>query len=121
MTTTALITGLGNNLSDNGQGEVLELENHVRQSIRDILTTRLETRVMRPEYGSKLYRLVDNPVNAGWIARAVHEATEAIEKWEPRVSVLKIKPLSTSQGKVELEITFTLNGETLNENIEITN
>ncbi|MEN1410054.1 GPW/gp25 family protein, partial [Pseudomonas aeruginosa] len=36
---------------------------HIRQSIADILTTRIGTRVMRREYGSQLPELIDAPFN----------------------------------------------------------
>ena len=43
-------------------GQALSGLDHLRQSIRDILTTRIGTRVMRRDYGSRLPDLVDSPV-----------------------------------------------------------
>ena len=43
-------------------GQPLAGIDHLRQSIRDILTTRIGTRVMRRDYGSRLPALVDNPM-----------------------------------------------------------
>ncbi len=37
---------------------------HVIQSIEDILTTPIGQRVMRPTYGSFLFELIDQPLNA---------------------------------------------------------
>ena len=42
-------------------GQALSGIDHLRQSIRDILTTRIGTRVMRRDYGSRLPTLVDTP------------------------------------------------------------
>ena len=47
-------------------GQALSGIDHLRQSIRDILTTRIGTRVMRRDYGSRLPTLVDNPMTQGW-------------------------------------------------------
>lgn len=41
-------------------GQPLSGIDHLRQSIRDILTTRSGMRVMRRDYGSRLPALVDN-------------------------------------------------------------
>jgi Phage baseplate assembly protein W len=51
---------------DRRTGESISGLDHLRQSIEDILTTPLGSRRMRPEYGSKLRRYVDMPVNDGW-------------------------------------------------------
>jgi phage baseplate assembly protein W len=51
-------------------GQALSGLDHLRQSIRDILTTRIGTRVMRRDYGSRLRRppLAPVPIGAyGWI------------------------------------------------------
>ena len=44
-------------------GGAISTVEHIGQSISDILTTRLGTRVMRREYGSLLPELVDQPFN----------------------------------------------------------
>ena len=49
-------------------GQPLSGYEHLKQSIADILTTPVGSRVMRPEYGSHLPRMVDLPVNEGWIS-----------------------------------------------------
>jgi phage baseplate assembly protein W len=63
---------------------------HLRQSITDILTTRLLSRVMRPEYGSRLPDLVDDPLNSVTFLRIKAATVEAIAKNEPRIKIEKI-------------------------------
>lgn len=46
---------------DRNTGKLLSGTDHIRQSIVDILTTPLGTRVMLPEYGSKLLILLIIP------------------------------------------------------------
>ena len=46
-------------------GKGLDGLEHLFQSIRDILTTPVGSRVMRREYGSKLFELVDRPMEPG--------------------------------------------------------
>ena len=47
---------------------------HLRQSVRDILTTPLGSRVMRRDYGSGLFKLIDRPLNGVTLA-ALYAAT----------------------------------------------
>ena len=44
-------------------GTLLSDEAHLRQSITDILTTPLGSRVLRRDYGSRLYELIDAPIS----------------------------------------------------------
>ena len=60
---------------------------HIRQSIRDILTTPIGTRVKRREYGSLLPSLIDQPGNPSNRLRLMSATVMAIIKWEPRVIV----------------------------------
>jgi len=79
-------------------GQPLVGIDHVCQSIRDILQTPLGGRVMRPEYGSNIPRMVDQPVTPGWIASVQSEAARAIARWEPRVRVHRARLLSLVDG-----------------------
>ncbi len=66
-------------------GKALSGIDHLRQSVADIVTTPIGSRVMRRDYGSRLPDLVDRPVNATWIADAYAWTAEAIAHWEPRL------------------------------------
>jgi uncharacterized protein len=59
--------------------EILEPLDHILQSIRNILTIPIGTRIMRPEYGSRLMELLDNPVNKIFISRAIAATPEDID------------------------------------------
>ena len=48
---------------DRYTGKALDELAHIRQSIADILSTRLGVLVMLRAYGSRLYTLVDDPVD----------------------------------------------------------
>ncbi len=63
----------------------------VLDSIRRILVTPLGSRVMMPEYGSRLFELVDKPVNDEWVLDAVRFSSEAIETNEPRCILQKVQ------------------------------
>ena len=63
-------------------GASLEGDDHLRQSIADILTTPVGSRVMRREYGSELPFLIDQPMNPA-TRQALYAATAAaLARWQ---------------------------------------
>lgn len=71
-------------------GELLSSDNHLRQSIHDILTTPLGTRIMRRSYGSLLPFLIDSPANEATRLRLMAATATALIRWEPRIKVSKV-------------------------------
>ena len=71
-------------------GRALSYSAHISQSITDILTTPIGSRVMRRDYGSLLPALIDQPSNSANVARVAAAAAVALMRWEPRIRVKKI-------------------------------
>lgn len=96
-------------------GKALEGIDHLRQSIRDILTTPKGERVMRRDYGSDLPRLVDAPMNRETLLDLYAATAEAIDLWEPRFRMEKVNAVSARPGRIELELTgeYLPDGETI--------
>ena len=90
-------------------GKVLSGRDHLRQSISDILRTRIGTRVMRRTYGSRLPELIDQPVTPAWRSECYAAVAEALDQWEPRYRLTRVQLVSISGGSV----TFDLEGEYL--------
>jgi uncharacterized protein len=65
-------------------------ETSVRQSIELILSTGKGERVMRPDFGCNLHRLLFSPNNGTTRALAAFEVQEALLAWEPRIEVLQV-------------------------------
>jgi Bacteriophage baseplate protein W len=80
------------------------LEDHVRQSISLILRTAKGERVMRPDFGAGLDRLVFSPATATTTALAEHEVREALVRFEPRIDVLRVAARLDPQKPEELVI-----------------
>ena len=91
--------------TNNETGKELTGLAHLRQSVRDILTTPIGTRVMRREYGSRLMELVDAPLTPATLTEIYAAAAEALGRWEPRLRVERIKaaplPLPLGEGRGE--------------------
>jgi phage baseplate assembly protein W len=62
----------------------------VRQSIEIILSTEKGERVMRPDFGCDLNKLLFAPNNGTTRALAEFEVSEALKAWEPRIEVFQI-------------------------------
>lgn len=71
-------------------GQKLDGLEHIRQSIRDILTTPLGSRIMRRDYGSLLPELIDQPLVGATLLRALAATAMALIKWEPRLSIKQL-------------------------------
>ena len=56
-------------------------------SIKVVLSTAPSERVMRPEFGCKIWDLLFEPVNANTIGLMAQAVREAVAQWEPRVEV----------------------------------
>jgi phage baseplate assembly protein W len=86
-------------------GQPLEGFSHLLQSVRDILTTRKGSRVMRRDYGSNIPNLVDRPIDDELRVDLYIETAQALYGYEPRLRVLDVDVLSRSSGRVELSMT----------------
>ena len=98
--------------------------NHLKQSISNILTTPIGSRVMRREYGSNLFNKIDHPVNGELIAEIYLDIVESLFIWEPRFELDQVAVQNIENGKItiDLEGSFLKLGEKITlENIEITN
>lgn len=70
---------------------------HLQQSLVDLMTTRIGTRVMRRDYGSDIPDLIDRPQGIDMVLEVTMALGDALEKWEPRfrlsrVSIMDAKP-----------------------------
>jgi phage baseplate assembly protein W len=97
---------------------------HIKQSITNILTTPIGSRIMRRDYGSRLFEKIDQPINGDLIAEIYSDVIEALFIWEPRFEVEQVTVQSTPKGKIiiDLEGSYVKNGQKIVlENISISN
>jgi len=80
----------GLTISNRGGIEMIEGKAAVRQAIFTLLATRPGERVMRPNYGCNLHRLVFSPNDDTTAGLAIHYVRQAIERWEPRVEIIRL-------------------------------
>ncbi|MDY3572310.1 GPW/gp25 family protein [Enterobacter hormaechei] len=92
---------------DRNTGKPLSGTDHIRQSVQDILSTPVGSRVMLPGYGSNLIHLVDHPTDRTTTIRVVMAAAGALARWEPRIVVNSIDVLQAGGGVIRLSIHAT--------------
>ncbi|WP_110915295.1 GPW/gp25 family protein [Enterobacter roggenkampii] len=79
---------------------------HLRQSISDILTTPVGSRVLVRDYGSDLFSLVDNPRDDLTRLQIIAATASALARWEPRLKVTRVVvsfPKDTSGCVLDIE------------------
>ena len=62
----------------------------MRQSVSDILTTPVGSRVLVRDYGSDLFSLVDNPRDDLTRLRIIAASATALARWETRLKVTRV-------------------------------
>ncbi|MGK6320285.1 GPW/gp25 family protein [Sphingomonas sp. DT-204] len=93
-------------------GRLAMVDDHeaVRQAILMLLTTTPGERVMLPDYGCPLHRLMFAPNDATTAGLAIHYVREAIRRWEPRVEIVRLDagPDDDSAGRLLIELVYRL-------------
>ena len=89
---------------DVNTGKLIDERQHLIQSIRNIITTPIGSRVMRRNYGCGVFYLLDLPINQLIIAKIQASIADALQKYEPRVRFTQVKVNKVKSGHLELDI-----------------
>lgn len=85
-------------------GQTVTGDAHLIQSLRDIITTPIGSRVMRRDYGSRVPRLLDAPMTRGLVADVVAAVAEAVAAWEPRIQLKRVVVVEIAPGVLRLDL-----------------
>jgi phage baseplate assembly protein W len=94
-------------LPGSGIGNIVQGLADVNQCIQIILTTPKGSDPLRPTFGADVWRYIDAPINTA-IPAIVREVTEAILRWEPRVTLVSIKAVPVLGGDVQAGAHLTI-------------
>lgn len=91
-----------------GRLEQVRGEQTVRQALLMLLSTRPGERIMRPQYGCDLHRLMFEPNDETTAGIAIYQVRRAIERWEPRVEILDLDagPDPEDPGRLEIVLEY---------------
>jgi hypothetical protein len=95
-----------NTLMSSVTGRDIEDMEHLKRCIVDILTTPKGSRVMRRNYGSDLFRLLDRNITKELIVQIYAEIATAIALWEPRLHITRVTIDATlwAEGKMAIDL-----------------
>lgn len=85
-------------------GRRMVWRDHIGQSIADILTTPIGSRIMRRSYGSYIPQLIDQPLTPANILRLQAATAQAIMKHEPRTRLRRAMLQMGTDGRAVLTI-----------------
>ena len=94
--------GLG--ISPTGGVDMVDEQASVRQSILLLLSTIPGERVMRPDYGCDLHRLVFSPNDNTTSGLAIHYVRQAFDRWEPRAQIMHLDATPNPEAPAQLDI-----------------
>lgn len=102
-------------------GQAMTGLSHLEQSVADIITTPLNSRVMRRTYGCDLFRMVDAPTTGEFEVRAVAAIYTALGQWEPRLAVQNVTVNAAANGTLSIVLygQITGTGQTFNQNLNV--
>lgn len=94
-------------------GRTISDMEHLRQSITNILSTPIGSRIMRRDYGSRLFKRLDAPLTGELMAEIYADVVEALFSYEPRFEVTNVSVVSMDQGHLILDVTgkYLITGE----------
>jgi phage baseplate assembly protein W len=77
-------------------------------SVRVILSTALGERLMRPQFGCRIWDLLFEPVNSNTLGLMSQAVSDAIRQWEPRVDVTEVEcvPDASDSSLVHIRISY---------------
>ena len=87
-----------------GKLATAQAETKIEQAIWLILSTAKRERVMRPDYGCELHRLIFSPNDDTTAGLAIHYVRRAVERWEPRIEILRLEAGRNEADPGRLEV-----------------
>lgn len=94
----------GLNMAPTGGIETVSESASVRQAVLLLLSTIPGERVMRPNYGCDLYRLIFSPNDNTTAGLAIHYVGQAIRRWEPRIEIESLDAVPNREDAARLDI-----------------
>jgi hypothetical protein len=85
-------------------------ESDVEQAIALIVGTAPGERPMRPEFGCGVHDVVFDVVDAATVGRMESEVRAALDRWEPRIEVLRVGVdlVAVDRGELLIDIAYRL-------------
>ncbi|NVJ24074.1 MULTISPECIES: GPW/gp25 family protein [Myxococcus] len=94
----------GLRVAPTGRVEMVEEHASIRQAVLLLLTTVPGERVMRPDYGCELHKLLFANNDDTTAGLAIHYVRRALDRWEPRIQVLHLDATRSAEDGFRLDV-----------------
>lgn len=101
------ITATNWQLSSNALGEISQGVEDIRQCIGTILTTTKSSDPIRPQFGSDIWRFMDDPITTA-VTDMSAEIIDCITKWETRIQIKKLTYDIVGATRIDYNLTVQL-------------
>ena len=95
-------------LDEDGRLTACTYEEHVKQSIRTLLLTARDQRVMRRDFGNRLGDYLFENIGATTAALIEKEILYTIGRYEPRVEIEGVQVSARTPGTISVEISYRI-------------
>jgi len=97
-------------VDDRGSVALTTNENEIQQAIYIILSTAPGERVIRPEFGCRIFDYIFAPANNATASAVEIEVRTALIRWEPRININKITvtPTPGANGMLLIDIDYEI-------------
>lgn len=105
-------------IKEGGHVQMVEAEQDIRNSLFILLSTSVGERIMQPEYGSQIHKLVFEPIDPTFSTFMTEQIRTAILYFEPRVTLEAVEYIHDDfNGKVDLKLNYQINGTNKRNNL----
>ena len=87
----------------------------IERSIRIVLVTAPGERVMRPEFGCRIWELLFEPVTPNLLGLIAEAVRQAVSQWEPRVDVEAVHPVPDEKDSSLVNVLIVFRVKTTND------
>ena len=80
----------------------------INASIRMVIITAPGERVMRPQFGCRIWELLFEPINANTLGLMSEAVRDAVSQWEPRVELedVNVEPDPENAARVTIDLRY---------------
>jgi hypothetical protein len=85
-------------------------KDQVKANMRTVLSTMIGERVMQPEFGTRLYNFIFEPVSEDLKQKQIYEEVKrCIDIWVPGANLLGVEvPIDTKEKRINVKVKYTI-------------
>ncbi len=100
-------------------GRTLRGRDELRQGLRDLLTTRIGTRVLNRTYGCRIWDFVDGPLNPATSLAMAGAVAEAVAQWLPAIKTQRVTVTGDAEGRAVVTLYGVVDGARFEESVSL--